>query len=144
MKGSIMDWQNFKTVGLWTVLILSSLISGCGPSGPTLYTVRGKVTHNGKPMAKLYIVFQPDDPLKAAESIALTEDDGSYEMSIGSTPGVFPGEHTVTADDPRRPDGLKISTEPDYLEVIKKYGPGVSTYRVDIQKNMKDFEIKLD
>ena len=137
-----------KSVSLKFVFVIAitaiSLSAGCNQSNPELCIIQGKVTHNGKPMSKLYLVFRPADLMKAAESCALTDENGKFEMMIGSTPGVFRGENTITADDPLRADGRKVSTEPDYLEVINKYSPANSTYKMIVQKNVYDLEIKLD
>ncbi len=117
---------------------------GCGQSDTGLYIVKGKVTHKGKGVAKLYLMFRPTDLMKAAESTALTDQDGNFEMSVGSTPGVFPGEHTVSAQDPWKADGRQVSTEPEYLEVVEKYSPENSQYKVEIRKDTYDLEIKFD
>jgi hypothetical protein len=125
-------------------VVAIALITGCGQSNPELCIVEGKVTHNGRPVPKLYLVFRPANLMKAAESCALTDENGRFEMMIGSTPGVFRGPNTVTADDPHAADGRTVSDDPEYLEVITKYSPEKSTYKVDVRKNMYSLEIKFD
>lgn len=124
--------------------LLLACSSGCNRGTPELYVVRGKVTHNGKPISKLYLVFRPTDQRKAAESCALTDQNGNFEMMIGSTIGVFPGEHTITVEDPLKADGRQVRLDPDYLAVTEKYSPETSTYKMDIKKHWYDLELKLD
>ena len=130
----------------WFLLVPLSclLLIGCGKDGPEMYRVRGTLTHQGKPVPKIYLVFKPDDLTKYAESVAVTDAEGRFDMMIGSTPGVFPGPHTIIAEDPLAADGAKTSEEPDYLAVIAKYGPEVSTYRMTIEKDLSNLELKLD
>lgn len=48
-----------------------AVATGCGPSGPAMYTVSGTVTFNGEPIPDEhngYVVFVPDDPSISPES----------------------------------------------------------------------------
>jgi hypothetical protein len=128
-------------------LMLSFLcvcLVGCGPSGPKLYKISGVAMRNGKPIKYLYISFVPDDLNTKAVSTAATDPDGKFEMRIGSTPGVYPGEHIVTAHDPLVDMGSKTSTEPDYLEACKKYAPGKSPMRMTIDKDNLKLVLNFD
>jgi len=124
--------------------VLSVVAVGCGPSGPQLYQVKGRVTHNGKPVKYIYLTFIPDDETTKAISTSSSDENGNFEMKIGSTPGVYPGEVTIAAHDPLIAIGSKTSTEPDYLEVCKKYAPGKSALKMKIEKNETNLELKLD
>ena len=92
----------------------------------------------------MYISFLPDNEQTKAASTGASDENGRFEMRIGGTPGVYPGEVTVTAHDPLIEMGSKSSTDPDYLEVIKKYAPGKSTMKLTIDKNMSDLQLNLD
>ncbi len=46
--------------------------------------------------------------------------------------------------DPQSIMGGKSSTDPDYLEVIKKFAPGKSTLTINVEKNESNLELKLD
>lgn len=117
---------------------------GCGESGPKLYRIKGTVTHNGKPVKLLLLTFTPDDEMTKAPAMGATDDNGRFEMKIGSTPGVFPGKHTISCHDPLIDMGSKTSTEPDYLAVIAKYAPGKSTMIINVEENNDNLELKMD
>jgi hypothetical protein len=95
-------------------------------------------------VAYLYITFAPDDLQTKAMSTGATDKNGHFEMKIGSTPGVYPGQHTITAHDPLVDMGSKSSTEPDYLEVCKKYAPGKSPMKITIDKSNSNMELNFD
>ncbi len=126
------------------VLARFGWIVGCGPSGPKLYKFKGRVTHNGKPVKYLYITFTPDDEGTKASAVGSSDKDGYFEMMIASTPGVFPGMHKISCHDPLIDLGSKTSTEPEYLACIQKYSPTKSTLTINIEKNVSDYELKLD
>lgn len=140
-----MTLEKSYKVFLTSILCVGTLLfCGCGDSGPKLYTVKGVAKRNGKPVAFLYISFLPDNEQTKAASTGASDENGRFEMRIGGTPGVYPGEVTVTAHDPLIEMGSKSSTDPDYLEVIKKYAPGKSTMKLTIDKNMSDLQLNLD
>ena len=120
------------------------LLVGCGRNNPEMYRVRGTLTHQGTPIPGLYLVFKPDDLTRYAESVAVTDAEGRFDLMVGSTPGVFPGPHTVFADDPLAVQGAKTSEDPGYLAVVAKYGPDVSEFRITIDKELTDLELKFD
>jgi len=120
------------------------LLGGCSKSGPDLYRIRGVVTHQGKPVPKVYLVFRPDDLAKYAEAVAVTDANGRFDMMIGSTMGVFPGPHTVIAEDPLAVQGAKTSDDPAYMAVCKKYSASASSLKITIDKNESNLELKLD
>ena len=127
-------------------LLLSCVLAtvGCGPSGPKLYKFKGRVTHNGKPVKYLYITFTPDDMNTKTSAVGASDKEGYFELMIASTPGVFPGPHKISCHDPLLDLGSKTSTEPEYLACIQKYSPSKSTLVMNIEKNVSDYELKLD
>lgn len=125
-------------------LLLSLTVLGCGGSGPKMYKVNGTVTRGGKPIGKLEVKLIPDDQQTKAEAMGVTDEQGKFEMMVGSVVGVFPGSHTFCAIDPLAAVGGKSSSDADYLEICKKYAPGTSTLKFDIQKNESNLEVKLD
>ena len=108
-----------------------------------MYSVSGVATRNGNPLPGLYIRFQPEDRTKYADSAAMTDAQGHFTMKVGSTPGVFPGPHTVYVGDPRSLQGGQTSNDPDYQAALKAYGPQ-STMRVEFDDDNENFELKLD
>ncbi len=75
---------------------------------------------------------------------AVTDQDGRFEMKIGSQPGVFPGPHKITCMDPQSIMGAKSSTDPDYIAVTTKYAPGKSVMTINIEKNESNLKLELD
>ncbi|QEG42686.1 hypothetical protein [Roseimaritima ulvae] len=119
------------------------LLVGCG-NDSGLYEVEGTVTHNGQPVPKLLVVFRPDDLTTGAESMGETDEQGNFVMKVGRTEGVFPGPHTVYVDDPAALQGGSSSDDPGYQEVVKKYSADASDYRITIDGDTYDLELKLD
>src|SRR4051794_10007672 len=96
----------------WTVLILAAGLAagGCGPAGPQLGEVHGKVTYKGKPLSFGSVVFVPAAGLgkegptgggqPASDDI---QADGSYILStnaFGDGAIVGEGKVVVVAIDP--------------------------------------------
>ncbi len=133
---------------VWGLVVLGLVsvvaAAGCNQAGATLYKVKGTVTHQGKPVPELYLVFRPDDLTTKAEAVAITDENGKFELIVGPDPGCFPGKHKVIAEDPRAAQGGKTTDDPGYQAVCAKYGPDASTYEIDVNKNMYDLEVKLD
>ncbi|MFO0921756.1 MAG: carboxypeptidase-like regulatory domain-containing protein [Pirellulales bacterium] len=120
-------------------------VTGCGDNGPKLYRIKGTVTHKGKPVPNLMIIFKPLDEMTKAQATGFTDANGKFELKVAyDNPGVFPGEHTVIAHDPLIDVGSKTSTEPDYLAVIAKFGPGRSPMKYDVTKNESNLALNLD
>ncbi len=69
-------------------------VAGCG--GPVLYSVSGKVTKGGQPLAGVSIAFVPD-PGNAIQTpgAATTDDSGSYTAVGGEGGGLAPGKYLV-------------------------------------------------
>lgn len=80
-------------------VVLVMVVVGCKPGGPRRVKVRGVVTLQGEPLANVDVRFFPLGPV-GDESIGLSGPDGSFwiEGSRYSTPGIVPGEYTVTTE----------------------------------------------
>src|SRR5690242_5652638 len=75
---------------LWTVLAAAA---GCGPSGPDIAHVSGRVTMDGKPLANATVVFIPEDGRPAG---ARTNAAGDYVLNFTEgRRGAIPGKNTV-------------------------------------------------
>jgi hypothetical protein len=123
-------------------ILLTMLFTGCG--GEDLKQIKGTVTHNGKPVANLYLTFMPTDPKTQPASSSSTDKNGRFELKIGSAGGVVPGKYTVTCSDPAAMMGGKSSDDKDYAVVCKKYAQGTSTYTIDVKESNRNLELKLD
>ncbi|PQO33353.1 hypothetical protein C5Y96_10905 [Blastopirellula marina] len=130
---------------LWLLVPLSLAFTGCGGNDSGLYQVKGRLTHQGEPIAGMMIFFVPENTGEHPESYATTDDEGHFEMKVVSTPGVAPGKHTVYVQDPAAVQGGKTSTAKSYLAVLKKYGSEKkSTFTITVEEDMPDLELKLD
>ena len=76
------------------LLLVAITVSGCGPSGPTTYPVRGKITfEDGTPVQVGLIEFRSADRVIARGKI---ETDGSYALTtFEPNDGAFEGVHQV-------------------------------------------------
>ncbi|HET6572815.1 MAG TPA: hypothetical protein VFG68_04375 [Fimbriiglobus sp.] len=77
----------------------AALLSGCG-GGPDIAPVSGRVTMDGKPLANVYVTFQPN-PGKDVEnagrgSVGVTDADGRFTLTYeGGRSGAVVGKHIV-------------------------------------------------
>jgi hypothetical protein len=79
---AILKTEKFIKVGLWLesgVLILSSLLSGCGSPSPDFVEARGKVLVDGKPAPGALVTFVPRGG-EGPRPSGLVKEDGSYEL----------------------------------------------------------------
>ena len=122
------------------------VFSGCSSGdGPSMKAVRGTLTHNGEPIPQMLICFHPVDEDKNPASEAETDENGKFELKVGNTMGVAPGEYKVFVLDPAAVQGGKTSSDPAYLEVLRKYGSlEKSEMRITIEDAKTDYELKLD
>jgi len=132
------------------LLLLAPLIAlaGCGASNSPICKVSGTLTYKGKPIPQIFLRFEPDDLTTKSTSMAVTDASGKFEMSIGSTPGVYRGKVKVFCDDPLAAMGAKSQVpaeiEPAYRELCAKYGGGKSTYELTIDKPDSNLQLKFD
>ena len=100
-------------------LLVVSLVLGCevieppppSPPGPRLYPVSGKVTIDGKPLAKAFVVFLPEFGGGGTHSVGETKEDGTYELSHMDRPGAGRGGYRVTISYIVGPDGKVADLE---------------------------------
>lgn len=116
--------------------------AGCEP--PRFYKCAGVVTRDGNPVPFLQISFAPHIIDSVRMPIAVSDENGHFEMYSVRNAGVPPGSYTVYVEDPSEADGRQTSTEPDYLYVIDRYSPFKSDYKYVADSDRIDFELKLD
>ena len=74
--------------------LLIVLVVGCGPAGPELAPVTGRVTLDGEPLYPADVVFQPDGA--KPPSFGRTDEDGRYTLGYKrGVEGALVGPHTV-------------------------------------------------
>ena len=127
--------------------LLGAALTGCGSANSQMCEISGTLTYQGKPIPNVYLRFEPDDLTKKSTSMAVTDENGKFEMFIGSTPGVFRGKVKVFCDDPQAAMGGKTPVppeiEPAYRELCAKYGADKSTYELTIDKANSDLQLNL-
>ena len=97
--------SNKHIPALWVFLVsFVFLLPGCGPDGPNMAKVVGRITVDGEPLADATVAFAPESGQRVAS--ALTDSTGQFELGT-FTPddGAIVGNHriTVSARGPRRP-----------------------------------------
>jgi hypothetical protein len=119
--------------------LLLCLVFGCGPGGPEVAPVKGRVTLDGRPLNTVDIVFQPtngDSP-----STSRTDADGNYEMLYKrGVMGARTGEHTVRIDftsniisnPPKIPP--RYNTQSELKEEVKR---GENTFNFELKSEPK-------
>lgn len=85
----------------WIASLLLLMIFGCGPSGPPIASVTGRVTMDGKPLANAAVVFIPENGRPAG---ATTDADGNYELNFSQgRRGAIPGKNSIRISTLRDP-----------------------------------------
>lgn len=90
--------KNIRII-LPVVLLCLFVVSGCGPKGPKVYFVTGKVTWNGAPLADASIFFNPVSDTSGDGASGKTDAEGVYKIqTISGKPdgGTTPGKYKVT------------------------------------------------
>jgi hypothetical protein len=132
-------------IGLYLVLAIAVLLAaGCGPGGPEIAHVSGRVTMDGKPLANATVVFIPENGRPAG---AQTNSDGKYvlEFTEGRR-GAIPGKNTIRIstlrDADRDANGKAIPASPETIPA--KYN-AASTLEFTVEprkRNVANFDLK--
>jgi hypothetical protein len=82
---------------IFLVLGVVAMLSGCGPDGPSRYSISGSVKFHGKPVPVGFIKFEPDTTKgNAGPGSGAPIKDGSY--NVPSAKGILGGHYLVTVD----------------------------------------------
>lgn len=127
-------------VGGWAFVFL--FIAGCGE--PDFYRVSGVATRNGEPMQFLQITFVPDNAELVRPPIAMTDKEGKFKLMTGSIAGTKKGSFSIHIDDPERVGGGKTSTDAEYVHVINRYSSEKSDLKIEVNRHLDDYQLKLD
>jgi hypothetical protein len=76
-----------------SVAMAAIILSGCGPSGPSYWPIRGRVTFQGEPIAAGQIRFC--DPKSGVDVVQPFETDGRYVIITGKRKGLPEGRYQV-------------------------------------------------
>lgn len=124
----------------WLLICLGSVVAGCGPSGPSIYPVTGKVKFNGAPVAEGSITFE-DSTTGVAQKADFVQ--GSYQVELQE------GSYKVCVEpimvDKAPPGGAANFVYKPAADIPKKYHStfesglthnvtAASTYDVDMKR----------
>ena len=126
---------------LFPLTALCCLAIGCGP--PDYYSCKGVVMHEGKPVPHVQITFSPVNPDATRPPVALSDENGKFEMKHGRNKGVPPGSYHVHIEDPAEADGGQTSDEPGYVFVTDRYNPIKSDLKYEADQHRSDFVLDL-
>lgn len=86
--------------------LVVATLQGCGPGGPKLVPVSGKVTLDGKALANKSVNFKPEPGTEGSGAGGTSDAEGNYTLTAvvpGATksyPGIAPGTYRVTITEP--------------------------------------------
>lgn len=138
MRSVVWAWRQ------WSVAVVLLLSAGCGPSGPEIAYVTGKVTMDGKPLANASVVFIPENGRPAG---AATDADGNYVLNFAQgRRGAIPGKNTIRIMTQRDPTpGENGTAIPGSKETVPaKYNTN-STLEFVVEpkkKNVANFDLQ--
>jgi hypothetical protein len=135
---------NQKTAVLVGLLVMTL---GCGDSGPTLASVDGLVTVDGKPLPLASLTFVPES---GSPSYGQTDKEGKYTLMFTDTKyGAMLGKHEVKIEvtklskgeiEEMKAQGMEVSSSD--LALPKQYKkPGALTAEIKSGKNKVDFPL---
>lgn len=138
---TLIGTQTAISTGALALLLLTMV--GCGGSDvPELHKLQGTVTHGGNPVSGVTVVFSPSNGKRPSYGPA--DKDGHFVMSNTTTgDGVQVGENTVSlmpADE--TPDTPAPSKE--LAALLAKYSAKESTFKVTIDSDQDNYELKLE
>ncbi|HTN74479.1 MAG TPA: hypothetical protein VL096_04505 [Pirellulaceae bacterium] len=120
---------------------------GCARSGPEIVPVVGVATRDGKPLANLYITFEPDE---GRTSWATTDSSGNFTLNYSKgRDGARVGRHKVYVR--FRPSSVEEETSGKFRppagmdDILRKFGNSETTQKtVEITSETRDIELKFD
>lgn len=126
-------------------VISAIILIGCGGGdGPDLGTVSGTVTLDGKALANATLTFTPTGEKGGRPSIAITDDDGEYELKYtAALAGAPPGEYEVsitTSTSESDDDGNDIETE----EILPAKYNAATVLKKTIEPGSNTIDFALD
>ncbi|UUO05229.1 hypothetical protein M4951_17825 [Blastopirellula sp. J2-11] len=122
-------------------ILATPLLTGCGSSGPTRYTVAGQVTLDGQPITAGKILLR--DPTRQVGSVEASIVDGSYELQALPGPKLI----EISAQKEVPLPGGKTNLEGDstrFVEAVPQRYNKSSTLELNVTEDLEnqDFELK--
>lgn len=144
-----------KPIAFACVAVIATMLSGCGPSGPTYWPISGKVTFQGQPVAVGQIRFcNPSAGIDVIESLNI---DGQYTIITGDRKGLPEGQYQVAvmpkldfskvkSDKNGRPilSSMPSSSERNPPNIPLKYhDPAASGLTVTVKPESNTFDVDM-
>lgn len=139
---------------MFTRAVLASFVVsafvGCGggSSGPTLYSVTGKVTKGGAPLGGVTVsLVATDEKTEAPALKAVTKDDGSFDVyTLTGKRGAPVGVYKVVVVPP--PEEIDYATQrgaPKKSKVVPAtyQSPASTELSIEVQKTSNTLDIKI-
>src|SRR5262249_34317050 len=128
----------------WIVMLMALGAGGCGPGGPEIAYVSGRVTMDGKPLANATVVFIPENGRPAG---ARTDADGNYALNFTEgRRGASPGKNAIRITTQREASQDKNGkTIPGSKETIPNRYNTVSELSFTVEpkkRNTANFDLK--
>ena len=119
------------------------LVVGCGPKGPELGDVTGRITMDGEAVEAAYVTFLPMFP-GGMELVGKTDADGNYDVQYSADrKGVPPGKYQIllsTLDDIKNPDGSNTKV-PERFAAVYVNNDSPLEFEVQAGKNDASFDV---
>lgn len=128
---------------LWWAAAMA-LVAGCGPGGPEIASVSGRVTMDGKPLPNASVIFIPENGRPAGAS---TDSNGNYTLNFAQgRKGAIPGKNSIRITTQRDPTpGENGTAIPGSKETVPaKYNTN-STLEFVVEpkkKNIANFDLQ--
>jgi len=118
-----------------TSLVVSVLVAGCGPSGPTVVPIRGEVHFQGEPLKNVPqgLVHYLPSTAEGRQASGRIQPDGSFVLTtFQKADGVVPGEYNITVS--------AYTTQPELTreQVEARAGAGIAPPRLLIPEKYTD------
>jgi hypothetical protein len=132
----------------WTLALSGCALlglAGCGPDGPEIAYVSGRVTLDGKPLAGASIVFIPEN---GRPSGARTDPNGNYVLNFDERrKGAIPGKSLVritTIREAEQDENGKVVTPASPERIPMRYNTNSELFFVvePKKKNVANFDLK--
>jgi len=133
-----------KKFPLAGILLLALTCWGCGPGGPEIASVEGKITMDGKPLPNAAVVFIPENGRPAG---ATTDSEGNYVLNFtAGRQGAIPGKNTVRITTLRDPseteDGKPIPGSPETIPMEYNAASKLEFTVKEGERNIANFDLK--
>jgi hypothetical protein len=110
----------FRQLLTWSIASLLGIgLVGCGPSGPQLAQVKGKVTYRGQPLAGATVNFLPEQGQLAT---GITDSSGEYKLNSGGTAGAVLGKCKVSISKFAKTEGSTENMTPEEYAKMTQAG----------------------